>query len=357
MAPIPKAIPKEKIKAAILLPLTGPHAALGRAMLNAAEQAVFDVADANFELQSYDTAAVGGAQAAAQAVIDGGPQLIIGPLFASDVPSVKLVAQIHGLSMMPLSTDTTLADQGVYVMGLAPEPQVERVVAFAAAHGLRKFAALVPATPYGALVGEVFRRAVAQNGGQLVAFEIFEPQTLEAKVQKLAVQKDSIDALFLPESGPSLSVLVNALSTAGISPSRTRVLGTGIWDVPGLGRSQPFLIGAWYAAPDSMLRRNFITRYVASYNREPPRLATLAYDATALAAILAKQGSRYDEPSLTNPNGFAGLDGIFRLKPSGKVERAMAINELAQDGVRVIDPAPTTFVLSPFRENLGPSGR
>ena len=42
--------PNVKIKAGILLPLSGKNGPLGQAMLNAAQQAVFDAAAANFEL-------------------------------------------------------------------------------------------------------------------------------------------------------------------------------------------------------------------------------------------------------------------------------------------------------------------
>ena len=335
-----------KLKVALLLPLSGKNAALGQAMLNAAQQAVFDAAGTDFELQPRDTAREGGAEEAAHAAVAGGASLIIGPLFAADVPAVKLVAQVNGLQILPLSNDTSLAERGVYVMGLAPAAQVERVVAYAAAHGAHSFAALVPATPYGSLVGQVFRDAATQSGANAVDVETFDPAAhdLDERIKTLAVQRDRIDALFLPESDSDLKRVADALTVAGFTPAHTHILGTVLWDVPAVGRQNPLLLGAWFAAPDPALRRNFIASYAAAYGQEPPRLATLAYDATALAAVVAKHGGRYDESALINPNGFAGLDGIFRLMPSGSVERSMAVNEVTQDGARVIDAAPTSFV-------------
>ena len=47
--------PSGKIRVALLLPLSGKNAALGQAMLNAAQQAVFDIAPPNFELVPRDT--------------------------------------------------------------------------------------------------------------------------------------------------------------------------------------------------------------------------------------------------------------------------------------------------------------
>ena len=339
--------PQGKVKVAILLPLSGKNAGLGQAMLNAAQQAVFDSADANFELQPHDTAAEGGAEAAARAAASAGAQMIIGPLFAADVPAVRGVAESGGLQMLTLSTDTSLAERGVYVMGLAPDAQVERIVNYVSEHGAGHFAALVPSTPYGILVGDTFQTAVARNGGTVVDYETYDPTTTPdaaERIKQLATQRDHIDALFLPETGNDLKIITDKLTAVGFDGAHTHMIGTGLWDVPGLGRQNPLLLGGWYAAPDPAARRSFIASYSAAYGQDPPRLATLAYDATALAAVLAKRGARYDEAALTNPNGFAGLDGIFRLTASGLVERGMAINEVTQDGARVIDAAPTSFV-------------
>jgi ABC-type branched-subunit amino acid transport system substrate-binding protein len=335
-----------KVKVALLLPLSGKNAALGQAMFNAAQQAVFDAAGANFELQPHDTAAEGGAEAAARSAVSGGAQLIIGPLFATDVPITEAIVQSSGLQLLTLSTDTSLASRGVYVMGLAPGAQVERVVSFAVAQGAHHFAALVPSSPYGALVGGVFQNAVAHNGGVVVDYESCDPagHECEDRVKRLAQQRDGIDALFLPESGAELKTIADQLMAAGFTPERTHALGTGLWDVAGLGKQSALLNGGWYAAPDPAARRAFISSYSAAYGQEPPRLATLAYDATALAAVLAKRGARYDEAALTNPNGFAGLDGIFRLIPGGTVERGLAVNAVTTEGARVIDAAPTSFI-------------
>ena len=56
------------------------------------------------------------------------------------------------------------------------------------------------------------------------------------------------------------------------------------------------------------------------------RTATLAYDAVALVAALARtQGpQRFSPEVLTNPSGFAGIDGLFRFRPDGTNERGLA---------------------------------
>ncbi len=62
--------------------------------------------------------------------------------------------------------------------------------------------------------------------------------------------------------------------------------------------------------------------------------------------MLAKnpEGPDYSVAALTNPSGFVGLDGVFRLNRDGLVERGLAVLEVERDGPRVIDPAPQSFV-------------
>ena len=247
--------------------------------------------------------------------------------------------------MLALSTDTGLADHNVFVMGFAPGAQVERAIKYAHAHGQHVFAALIPKGAYGDLVGAVFQRSgQSRNSDQIIDIETYDPARHDSAtaVAGLATHRDQITALFLPEGGDELAMLAGQLAAAGFDRRHVHMIGTGLWDVADIGHTD-FLVGGWYAAPDPKARKKFLGAYLSSYGQEPPRLATLAYDATALAALLAKQGGRFDQAALTNPNGFAGIDGIFRLTNQGLVERGLAVLEVAPAGGHVIVPAPGNF--------------
>ncbi|MER2520597.1 MAG: penicillin-binding protein activator [Bdellovibrionales bacterium] len=340
-----------KRKAAILLPLSGPHASLGQTMLNAAQQAVFDTEATGFELMPRDTGSGGEkAELAAKDAIANGAQILIGPLFAANVPAVRAIAQQANLNVLALSSDASKAERGVYIMGFSPKEQVERIIAFAATKGLRRFAALLPRDSYGELVGNVFREAVARNGGTIAAIETCDFKAAHAQssaplpcLNALTAKRGQFDALLLPEGGDDLTLLANRLAAMGLGPDHVKPLGTGLWDVPGLGLRIPALVGGWYAATDPAARRDFVASYQRAYGQEPSRLATLAYDTTAMAAVLARRGAAYDAYALTNPGGFSGLDGIFRLRPNGLVERGLAVLEVTPSTPSILDAAPASF--------------
>ena len=81
------------------------------------------------------------------------------------------------------------------------------------------------------------------------------------------------------------------------------------------------------------------------YASASPGLASLAYDAVSLAAVLARQpgGPAYDAGSLTQPSGFAGVEGLFRLMPDGSNERGLAVLRLTPRCIEIEDPAPVSF--------------
>jgi hypothetical protein len=97
------------------------------------------------------------------------------------------------------------------------------------------------------------------------------------------------------------------------------------------------------------LWNTFRKRYEESFGNTPPRVASLGYDAVALAAVLEQRGSAggsflpYSAETITQSLGFAGIDGIFRFLPSGTVQRGLAVLEIRQAGFIERDPAPRSF--------------
>jgi ABC-type branched-subunit amino acid transport system substrate-binding protein len=317
-------------------------------MLNAAQLALFDMGTSNITLIPGDTGK--GPIKAANDVLNDGAQIILGPLFAPDVKAVSPIAAQHNVSVIAFSTDWTAANQNTYIMGFLPFGQVSRVVDYATKHGAKNFAGIIPESPYGTVVNGTLKNELQRQGLNPPQSNVFNSTNgLNKAVQGIAAAQQpgamqTIDAVMLPLGGAQLSQAAVLLRQ---NNSQMRILGTGLWDDS--TSAAQLLPGAWYAAPDPASRAAFNAKYRDTYGATAPRLATLAYDATALAAALAVKGLNetgqpaYDRASLTNPSGFAGLDGVFRFRPDGLAERGLAVLELRPTGPVVIDPAPTRF--------------
>ena len=366
----------------LLLPLSGPYASGGETLLHAAQLALFDTADEHFLLLPRDTGGTAaGAERAALALLDGGVQLILGPLFAEGVTAVANHARAHGVIVVAFSTDRTASGEGVYLLGHTPRTQIRRVFAHAATNGHRRIALLAPETRYGAAVADEAWAAAALTGLSLTRVRTYASDGSDAAdvVRDLAeydrraralkderatlVRKNDaaarrrlrrletldtlgelpFDALLLADGGARLQQVAPLLPYYDIDPAKIRVLGTGLWEDPAtLG--EPALEGGWFAGPDPAARRAFETRYSRIFGKAPGAIATLAYDATALAAALARAGASFGPQAIGNRGGFLGADGLFRFDEEGIAERGLAVFEVAGGGeIRVVSPAPARF--------------
>lgn len=371
------------VRVGLLVPLAGANASLGQAMLNAAQMALFDWADEKFEIVVHGTGDTPeSAQRAAQEAIIDGAQLILGPLLAQSVRAVAPVARVARVPVVAFSSDRAVAGDGAYILGFQPESEVRRVVGYARARGFARFAALAPDNDYGHAVVAALRQAAADGNGSVTQVQFYDPNATDfsdlvrrfanydmrraallAQKKELEGREDEIakraltrlekmqtlgelpfDALLLPDGGRRLQAIAALLPFYDIDSAKIRMLGTGRWDQAQLG-AEPALVGGWYPAPPPQSRASFEQRYRQAFNAAPPRLATLAYDAGALAAILGRgeKGADFSPAALTQTSGFAGSDGIFRLRPDGVNERGLAVLQVLANGTRVVSPAPESF--------------
>lgn len=329
MTGLPSPQGEQTVKVAILLPLTGQHAAIGQSMLQAAQLAVFDVGYDNFALLSKDTGGTPqGAAAAVTEALNEGAQLILGPLFAEEVRAAGPIARSRNVNILGFSTDWTLAGGNVYLTGFTPFNQVERIVRYAASNGLNRLAVASPADQYGLAVSRAFETEAGRQG---------------LRISRALSDAASYDAVFIPAGGSDLPSLLPRVANTS-----ARKLGTGLWEDPAV-INNPAMNGAVFAAPSPAARRMFESRYQSTYGAVPPRIASIAYDATALAAALAKNGiaeqgrPSFDAASLHRPAGFSGIDGIMRFDEKNLMERGMAVLEIRNGRLVEIDPAPKTF--------------
>jgi len=343
------------VKVAILLPLSGESAALGQSMLQAAQLALFDLGANTFELLPRDTKGTPqGASEAAQQALDNGATLILGPLFSSSVKAVKPVAARARVNVIAFSTDWTLAGGNTFLMGFMPFAQVDRIASYAATRGLTRIALITTTDTYGMAVERSLRDSTRYNGVSLAHTIRLAPEAVYnfnvPDVQ--ALQASGAQAVMIAIGGQQAAHISFILEEAGLDAATLPRLGTGLWDDPTLA-VDPTLQGAQFAAPSPVMRQKFEHNYSAVYGTAPIRLASLAYDATALAAVLGKTGQidqytgqyqpAFTGVSLKNKNGFSGIDGIFRFTQRNLVQRGLSVLEFQQNQIIEVDPAPDRF--------------
>ncbi len=159
-----------------------------------------------------------------------------------------------------------------------------------------------------------------------------------AELAAKPVEPPPFDALLVGETGDTLLQVAEVLPAYDATGPSVRVLGPALWaqQAGKLGR----LAGAWYAALDPATRAPFLAAYQAHYGAPPSPFADYAFDAAAIARVLAAQGD-FSANALTRQEGFTGVDGAMLLLPDGHVRRALAVWQITRDGgARIVSPAP-----------------
>ncbi len=338
------------VKVALILPLTqGTNpSTVGISLRNAADLALSEAGNTDITLLVKDDHSTPeGATAAAQAAVSDGADLIIGPLFSPNVRAVAVVVGGAHKPMIAFSTDASVAQAGVYLLSFLVESYVDRIVDFAASKGKKSFAALIPDSDYGRIAEAEFQQVAAHRGLRVMEIEHYQPQTVDAAVQKIAGLGNQIDALFISDQAGAMPAVAQALTANGINSHKVQILGTGLWNDARV-LSLPALQGAWFAAPDNAGFNAFAARYRAKFGSDPTRIATLSYDAVSLAVALAHRPGpdHFSAAVLTNHAGFNGADGVFRFRPNGLNDRGLAIMEINNGTAAQLSPAPRVLSAS-----------
>jgi ABC-type branched-subunit amino acid transport system substrate-binding protein len=336
------------VRVALLLPTSaaGHGGDTARAFRNAAELAIRDFPDAGIQVAVHDTAGTpAGAGSAVGEALQNGAGIVLGPVFANEVSAIAQQTRASGVPVVAFSSDAGVAGPGVYLLSFLPADDVNRIVSFSASQGRKSFAALLPATAYGSVVEAAFRSAAAKAGGRIVTVQTYASMDeARAKAGAIASISREIDALLVPDTGDVVPVIATTLAERGVTRDKVKLLGSGQWDDPRV-LNNPAMVGSWFPAPVKQGFDQFASRYKATYGSPPPRNATLAYDATVLAIGIVRQyaADRFQNSVLTSPNGFAGIDGIFRFLPSGLTERRLAVYEVNGSGASMVSPAARSF--------------
>ena len=344
------------VRIGLLLPLTGRSAELGRALQDAATLSLSDKygtlstrqATVKVELLPKDTGDTPeqAAQAMKEALAEGA-EFIIGPLFADATEAAAPIARAQNISVLSLSNSAARGGEGVYMYGFSPQEQTARIVGYAMGSGKARIAALIPDSPLGSMVLDAARKTLLAKGATLVREVRYSPQGVGLDVAMNTLVQPGVpldfDALLLPEGGPALATILRSLSARGVSSRNVQMLGTGIWDDASLVRKVP-LEDAWLASSPPSATALFENRFRSTYQYVPPRIASLAYDAVALAVTLGTSGRPFDATTLTSDAGFSGpANGVFRMRPNGQTERGLAVLQVQAGAFKVVSPAPTGF--------------
>ena len=361
-------VPPEKrfdiFRIALMLPHEGPAGRVGRDIQGGAELAMFKLAPGHVDMVFIDTS--GSLDNAVAQARNSGADIVLGPLFSGTTAEVSRRLGFDGPPVISFSNDLSVAAPGVYLLGQAPEREIDVALSYALAttEPLRgsgrinpAVAILVDDSPYGARVAERAQRVLQQQGLAPAARVGFDRATLDDEQTLREAVRDI--ARRIPSSGggpaaPPYDIVVLAgdvsfglrvapvLAWYDINPERVRFVGTSLWSSPAILQEPSLQRGIYADAPESR-RRAFNSIWRETGARPPGGHATLGFDAVALSAALSAEDPGAFRQRLAGREGFAGFSGTFRFEPDGRNTRLLDVLEIDSGSARILVEAGATF--------------
>lgn len=374
----------ENFRVGVLLPLTGKAAKHGQGMKNYTLMAMEDVKNPRLVLQFYDTQSTpGGARIAVENALSQNVSMILGPLMSSEVQAITPETTYRSVPVIAFSTSEEVLQPGVYTLGLTVKEQVDRIISYASLQGRQRFALLLPDNNNGIATARAAIAAAGKAGTSVVRIAFYPPETNDfseilkqltdynrrstrlqkiknslqrradngdAAAQKVLKRLDTLDtlgevdfdAVLIPESGPRLKSAIAMFGYYDVFSPQVRFLGTSVWENTNLSR-ETTVAGSWYPALSRAYTAYFAGKYNDYFGEKPNSLYSFAYDGVALAAALSTQSRGDLTPAITDPGGYSGISGVFRLFPNGYNQHSLDIMQVTSAGDKVVDAAPKKF--------------
>lgn len=324
---------------------------LARSLQNAARLAIADLGNVKIDLRVYNTAgSPAQAQAMALKAVDEGAKILLGPVYAQAANAAGVAVAGRGVNVLSFSNNADIAGGNVFVLGPTFQNTANRLASYSVRHGKRNIMIVNDKTTSGEVGRVAIERGVANAGGSVVArvgYEFSQNGIVQAAPQIASqIRSSGADAVFMTaDTAGALPLLTQMLRDNRIDPSVAQFIGLTRWDIPAATLALPGVQGGWFAMPDTALYQQYQSRYQAAYGEAPHPISGLAYDGIAAIGALVKRGNSnaLTGSALTNGSGFVGVSGIFRLRGDGTNERGLAVAQIRNNQVVIIDAAPRSF--------------
>ncbi|MFC7703849.1 penicillin-binding protein activator [Plastorhodobacter daqingensis] len=327
---------------------------LARSLENAARLAIADLDGVRIDLRVYNTAGQPERAAAmAQQAVNEGAQIILGPVFGGEANAVGNAVAAQNINVLSFSNNADIAGGNVFVLGPTFQNTAERLVRFAARQGKGRILVVHERNTAGEAGRRAIEQAIAGSSANLVGSEGFEfsQNGVIQAMPRISAAARQADAVFLTaDTAGALPLLTQLMPENGIDRNVTQYIGLTRWDIPQATLALPGVQGGWFALPDPGLNQQFQARFTAAYGEAPHSIAGLAYDGIAAigAAVRSGNPNALSRAGLTQSSGFAGVNGVFRLRPDGTNERGLAVAQIRNNEVVIVDPAPRSFTGAGF---------
>lgn len=314
LAPALPAFAQDTLKIGAHVTLSGPGAAWGQAMKNAAELAIdkvnaaggLDVGGRKLKVQlvAYDDKYQAGEAVtiANRLVFEDKVKFIIGPTGSAPVLAVQPVTEKNqvivatlGFTNKALAADKPFTFRPVTTTYEFAEPQVAWLVKV---HGVKKAGVLLPNDESGQVIGRDLEAAYAKAGGELAVKDFFERDRVDFVPLITRMLARGVDTIELNGNSPATAgLIVKQAREMGFKGRFVRTGGPATAELVSVAGKAAVEGMVVYAPVDPSLpsTKAYIDAYQARYKAAPNGFSPAFYDYTTMLLEAIRRAGTVDD--------------------------------------------------------------
>lgn len=328
---------EDSLKVGVLLPLSGSAKSIGQGMQNAMFMALDDLQNDKLLLSFYDTKSTEeGAVEAIKKASEDEVKLILGPLISKSVEAISPIALSENIPVVSFTTSPQVLQRGIYSIGLLNGEQIERAVSYAQSQNKSRLVLLVPDNSNGLNILKSVMMSVKDKNISLVKVGFYDQSSVDfsALINGLSEEKD-FDTVLIADGGNRLKSMASMFAYNDLMYPDILFIGTSAWDNTNLSK-ETILYHGVYPMVSKSYGTYFTDKYKKTFNEQPINVYSVAYDSVLLASVLSGKQHQNIEEALTSKNGFIGVNGYFKILPTGQSRHSLEMYEITSNGPRVI---------------------
>ena len=355
---------EEALVVGVLLPLTGKASSIGSGMQNAMFMALEDMPSDKLILKFYDTeSSAEGASIAMSDALSEGAELILGPLMGEEVEQIANKALSADVPVVSYTTSPQVLQKGIYSIGLLNGEQIDKAISYALSKNRTKLALLVPDNNSGLNILKSALMSAVSHDVSLVKVGFYNPNTVDfTSIVNEMVNPAPVDfdAVLIADSGNRLKSMASMFAYNDVLYPDVLFLGTSAWDSTNLTKETMLYKGVYpmisksydvYSPQEKQgvvqgspvvsksYSSYFIEKYQNTFGEYPKSIYSFAYDSVLLAIALSSKSQDNIEASITSSGGFIGVNGRFKILPTGPSIHNLDVLEVTENGPKVVEKA------------------
>jgi ABC-type branched-subunit amino acid transport system substrate-binding protein len=284
---------------------------------------------------------------------------MIGPLLSRNLKAVAAQARRYQIPVIsPSVTAPVLPESGGYFFraALTLADQARLMADYAMTDlGISRFCILYADDSYGTELTRLFRLAVLERGGEIIAVEKYPGDATDMgpqirKIKQADLGQDGVvetteengttvekyipgfDAIYLPGDFDQVGLVAAQLAFYDVTD--VVALGSDGWDSPDLIRiggryiDGGFFPDGFFAGSADPVVREFVGAYQSRYQEQPTLLAAQAYDSTRMilrGIASGAQSPREIRDFIDSLKDFPGAAGTYHAAPGGELIRPLHV--------------------------------